>query len=300
MKSSEAMSRKEEEKEAFEPAMSRSDRRKSKRTPKEPLPTSTTSKPTKPDKIGGQEETAERMGPEDKPREKKSYADAAAEPKSSSAKTKNPPKAKSKPRSTENSRKELGQVPNVIISSARLEEAMKLSASPSSILTDPTAAQMEESLPKLATPSQTKKRKASSGGAAEKAIDYNSMDRKVFGKVLKWKGVGVNGFVIRAGDKYLTMPKTKICGLDMVEALEDGTLVFPGSVPNFLPKTNISDIAEYIFEIYCHLRPDIFGSFEPLPDELQEGDEKKFTLDNQDQSRGENCIEGAERCATQQ
>ena len=57
------MSRKEEEKEAFEPALSRSDKRKLKKTPKETLPTSKT---TKPDKIGRQEETAEKMGPEDR------------------------------------------------------------------------------------------------------------------------------------------------------------------------------------------------------------------------------------------
>ena len=81
------MPRKEEEKEEFEPAMSRSERRKLKRTPKETTPTP---KPTKPDKIGGQDETARKMGPEDRPSGQKSYADATAEPDSSSAKAKNP------------------------------------------------------------------------------------------------------------------------------------------------------------------------------------------------------------------
>jgi len=282
------MPRKEEEKDEFQPAMSRREKRKTREIPKEPTPTT---KMQKPDKIGRDDETKEESGPEANPRGEKSYAETASATTSSSSSKKNStnpknqePKQKGK-KGTSNPSESTTIVPSAL-------PAVDSAAFSTAIVTDPTAAPMEETLPKLPTPSQTKKRKSSSGGVAEKAIDYDSMDRKVFGDVLKWKGVHVNGMVIRKGNGFLTMPRTKICGLDMVEALEDGTLVFPGSVPNFLPKTNISDIAEYIFEIYCHLRPDIFGSFEPLPDELQEGDEKKFTLDNQDQSRGEKLHRG--------
>ena len=111
-----------------------------------------------------------------------------------------------------------------------------------------------------------------------------------------WQGSAEN-FDKRWGStnkrEWLAKNRYQIWELDMVERLEDGTLIFPGdSVPPLLPITKMEDIAEYLWEINYHLRPDLLGNFEPLESGIQEGDAAKFALDGQEETRGQKLIRG--------
>ena len=106
---------------------------------------------------------------------------------------------------------------------------------------------------------------------AKTAINFESEDRRIGGKVLRYQGTTGNFSQLWGKDPktYTRFSKDKfrVWGLDMVERQNDGTLVFPGSVPPLRPITKLDDIAEYLWEINCHLRPDLFGTFEPLEHE---------------------------------
>ena len=98
------------------------------------------------------------------------------------------------------------------------------------------------------------------------------------------------------GTKKVWLSKRdRIWGLDMVEVKEDGTLVYPRDcIPSFLPIPKMDDIAEFLWEINCYLRPDLFGEFEPLQEEIQEGDAEKYSLDGQEVTRGQQLMRGGE------